>query len=188
MEFCSIFTDEEKANLWAVCYPEHEKDGVEMDIFSMLFDLWNDTEYLKVFFNDNSDLKNPFWNYLSPDKALDKVLDEAYFFEEELNNIENSKDANKNLKNIFKPLHENVYSINFDNEQHRKGKPDFTNPIIRLYAIELSDGTLIITGGALKLTETMEGEEFENEFKNLKRVQEYLEQEGIDSKEGLFYK
>jgi hypothetical protein len=190
MEFCSIFTNEEKANLWSVCYPEHQKDGEEMDIFSMLFDLWNNTEYLKTFFNDNKDLTNPFWNNLSPDQAIDKVLDEAYDFEKELYKIEISENADSGitLKDIFKPLHENIYSINFSNEQHRKGKPNYSDPIIRLYGIELADGTLIITGGALKLTESMEGKQYENEFRNLERVQAYLKQEGIDSKEGLFYK
>jgi hypothetical protein len=76
--------------------------------------------------------------------------------------------------------------LNWNNEQHRKGKPDFSKPMIRLYAIELSDGTNVITGGAIKLTEKMIGDEFDIEMKNLNRVQVYLEREGINSKEGLF--
>ncbi|MDE3211771.1 MAG: hypothetical protein KGM98_00945 [Bacteroidota bacterium] len=189
MEFVSIFTAEEEANLWPVCYPEHVVEGVARDIFSLQFDLWSNTDYLRAFFMNNRDLKTPFWSYLSLDQAIDKVLDEREQFEAELFNIENKVPGYKgrDLKTIFKPLHKNIYSIHFENEFHRKAKPNFFDPIIRIYAVELSDGTMIITGGVLKLTEKMVGDQFDAEFKNLKSVQEYLKREGIDSKAGLFY-
>lgn len=68
---------------------------------------------------------------------------------------------------------------------HRKARPDQPASIIRIYGIELQDGTIILTGGALKLTEKMIGEQFDVARNQLARVQRYLNSEKIDSKEGL---
>jgi hypothetical protein len=57
--------------------------------------------------------------------------------------------------------------------------------IIRLYGIELSDKTIIITGGTLKFKQKMIGKIFDTEFKNLKRVQTYLNKQGIIDRTGL---
>ena len=190
MEFQSIFTIENRANLWAVCYPEDCSAKEKIDIFSKKFKLWANTEYIQNYLKDNEKkILDPFWEGISPDEALDQIMDERLHFENELNSIENNVPGYEDitLKDIFKPLHTNIYSLNWNKEQHRKGKPNFSKPMIRLYAIELSDGTIVITGGAIKLTKKMIGDEFDIEMKNLERVQIYLEQEGINSKEGLFY-
>ena len=59
--------------------------------------------------------------------------------------------------------------------------------MIRIYAIELEDGTYVITGGAIKISEKMDRAHFEPEIKNIKRVQEFLKEQGITTKEGLTY-
>jgi hypothetical protein len=184
MKICSIFADEEDSKLWAVCYPE---DADDLDIFSKLFDQWNDTEFLLNFFLENIDsLNDPFWGGMTVDEAITQVQEEAEDFEIQLYSIETKQPGFEtiSINSIFKPLHDNIYSIHFTNEQHRKGKPNLLKPMIRLYAIELEDGTLIITGGGIKLTKTMENNLVE-EKKQLTRVQNFLRAEGISDKLGL---
>lgn len=57
--------------------------------------------------------------------------------------------------------------------------------MLRLYAIKIDDGSIVITGGAIKLTKMMEGPMFDKEIQNLKIVQQYLESEGVSFSEGL---
>jgi hypothetical protein len=180
MEFRHIFTKPEHCNLWAVQYPEDEAD-----IFKQLFDKWSDTEYLLDFMVNNQPNLN-FWK-LTVDEAVDKAYEEAEHFSDELWAIETGYPGYENisLQDIFIPLHNNVYSMVTRNERQRKGRPNKEKPMLRLYAIELEEGCMVITGGAIKLIEKMEGEVFEREFIRLKRVQEYLKEQGISTRDGL---
>jgi len=57
--------------------------------------------------------------------------------------------------------------------------------MLRIYAIELDDGTMVITGGVIKLTLKMEGVYMENALRKLSRVRDYLRSHQITSREGL---
>lgn len=92
---------------------------------------------------------------------------------------------NRRLDKIFIQLHQNIYSLNSLNDSHRKARPNISKSIIRLYGIELSDKTIIITGGTLKLKLKMIGEHFDKEMRNLKRVQAFLNSQGIIDRNGL---
>ncbi len=190
MEFQSIFRVENDANLWAVCYPEHKLEGEERDVFSTVFDLLNNDEYLQNFFIENeSDLLDPFWESISIDEAMDKVKDERDHLENELYCIEHRSPGYENatLQDVFEPLHHNSTSIRFNKDHERKGKPDFSKPMIRIYGIELEDATIIVSGIIIKLTKTMAGTMFDHERANLEKLRNYLNQEGITTKEGLYY-
>jgi hypothetical protein len=91
----------------------------------------------------------------------------------------------RSLDRIFIKLHQNIYSLNTFNDSHRKARPDFKNSIIRFYGIELNDGTIIITGGILKLKLKMIGLNFDQEINKLKRVQSFLKTQGIIDRAGL---
>lgn len=187
MKFRCIFTHNQNGKLWAVaCKSSNSKKG--SDEFVELLNRLNDTEYLFQFFtSNNADLDDPFWNGLSVDEAIDKVLDEAYAIEKELYSIVNRLPGYEycSLNDVFLPLHQNIYSLNFKNERYRKAKPDFDKPMIRIYAVELEDGTLIITGGAIKLTRDMPEEEFKEVFGNLNKVRDFLREEKIIDLDGL---
>jgi hypothetical protein len=185
MKIIPIFVPNLNCSLWSVCYPE---DGGRRDIFSILMDeKWSNVAYLMDFFvRYESYLNNTFWGGLSIDEAINKIEEERLLLDQELYDIETGESKNKrDIREVFQKLHNNIFSINFRNEAHRKAKPDVNKPMIRIYGIELEDGTIIITGGALKLTQTMEGEEFEVEMKKLKSVQEYLTINGIINRQGL---
>lgn len=78
-----------------------------------------------------------------------------------------------------------MYSLNTFNESHRKARPSFKNSIIGFYGIELNDGTIIITGGILKLKLKMIGLNFDQEINKLKWVQSFLKTQGIIDRSGL---
>jgi hypothetical protein len=187
MEFFSIF-DLTESSLWAVCYPEdNPEEGGDYDIFCKLFDQWNDTEYLDQFFEEHKDeLNDSFWQGMSREDAVKQIEWEAAQLEEKLRCIDAKLPACKGqtLNDIFIPLHQNIYSIRVDNEQHRKGRLRIKTPMLRLYALQLDDGTMVITGGGIKLTEKMEGD-LNDEKRQLTRVQNYLKEQGIADRAGL---
>jgi hypothetical protein len=186
INFSRIFAED--GDLFSACYPEDEVEGEIKDIFSKLFDQWSDTEYLRDFFiNHKEELSNPYWKGITVDEAIDKVLEEREKFETELWAIETKQPGyeGKSVKEVFRRLHVNLVSLNWKGETHRKARPNLPDSIIRVYGIELPDGAIIVTGGAIKLTATMEGEQFIIVRSQLERVQRYLLNEKVISKEGL---
>jgi hypothetical protein len=188
MNFYPIFEDESSCKLWSVCYPEHQVNGENKDIFSILFDdRWSDTSYVRGFLKKNqSSFNTPFWQGMSMSEALDRIQIERTAFDKKLCAIETKSPGYEtmSLDSVFKKLHDNIYSISFNNEAHMKAKLNTQFPFLRIYAIVLADGTYIVTGGGIKLTEKMEGE-LGSEKDNLKRVQQYLKNYGITDRDGL---
>jgi DNA-directed RNA polymerase delta subunit len=184
MKFISIFTNKLESNLWAVKY-----QGMRKNVYSMLMeDIWNNVVYLTDFIEENIEhLEHPFWEGLTIDQAIEQISEEKFSLDYELYAIETQKAGYESytMQDIFKKLHRNIYSINTDKESHRKGKADNKKPILRLYGIELEDGTIIITGGTIKLRKEMIGDNFDEEMNNLERVQEYLETACIINRQGL---
>jgi hypothetical protein len=188
MKFKRIFGVRAKGYLQAVIYPEDHP----MDIFRKLFNLWNNTQYLLEFFEQQQDkLNTQYCKYLSVDEAIDYVIDEALEFEAELRALEtgpeNDKIENENIRelsDIFIQLHKGVYALRPEKRDQRKAKVDRRFTFLRLYAIEV-DGCYVVTGGAIKLQEKMEGSLFDMEKKRLLTVQQYLKSENIIGKDGF---
>jgi hypothetical protein len=175
-------------NLWAACYPEDYENGRPRDIFSKLFEQWHDDAYLSNFFKQNdADLASPYWNGISIDEATDQVQDEALDFEKELRSIEFKMPGYESytLQDIFHQLHKHEFSLKPQFSRFRKGKPNFPDAMLRLYAIELEDNCLVVSGGAIKLTERMNRPHLERENKRLILIQDFLNSRKIYSREGL---
>ena len=189
MNFIPIFTKSSSCDLWSVCYPEDEIDGLQRDIYSILMDdKWSDDKYLFEFIKQNEEcLNDNYWTGVEMFEIINNIKIEIASFDEELYLADQNKQMNnsRSLDKIFLKLHQNIYSLNTFNETYRKARPNLSRSIIRLYGIELSDKTIIITGGTLKLKQKMIGENFDIELKNLKRVQTYLNKQGIIDRAGL---
>ena len=188
MEFRRIFSKSEQCPLWACCFPEDCVEGHENDVLNKLLDQWSDTQYLEKYFNENIDLlSDPFWRGMDIDDAIDKVLDEVEDFETELRGVVNQSPGYEGLtiNDIFIKLHDSITSLQTKNEDHRKGKPNVNDPFLRLFGIELNDGTIIITGGGIKLKKTLDESRLSEQHRYLERVQTYLKQEGISDLTGL---
>ena len=189
MKFMPIFTEPEYCDLWSTCYPEHEINEEIKDIYSILMDdKWADDKYLLEFIKQNEEcLNDNYWAGEDMFEIINNIKIEMASFDEELYLADQNKQMNnsRSLDKIFLKLHQNIYSLNTFNETYRKARPNLSRSIIRLYGIELSDKTIIITGGTLKLKQKMIGENFDIELKNLKRVQTYLNKQGIIDRAGL---
>ena len=189
MKFMPIFTEPEYCDLWSTCYPVHEINEEIKDIYSILMDdKWSDDKYLLEFIKQNEEcLNDNYWTGVDMFEIINNIKIEIASFDEELYLADQNKQMNnsRSLDKIFLKLHQNIYSLNTFNETYRKARPNLSRSIIRLYGIELSDKTIIITGGTLKLKQKMIGENFDTEFKNLKRVQTYLNKQGIIDRTGL---
>ena len=189
MKFMPIFTEPEYCDLWSTCYPEYEINEEIKDIYSMLMDdKWSDDKYLLEFIKHNEEcLNDNYWAGVDMFEIINNIKIEMASFDEELYLADQNKQMNnsRSLDKIFLKLNQNIYSLNTFNETYRKARPNLSRSIIRLYGIELSDKTIIITGGTLKLKQKMIGENFDIELKNLKRVQTYLNKEGIIDRTGL---
>ena len=189
MKFIPIFTEPENCELWSTCYPEDQINEEIKDIYSILMDdKLADDQYLFEFIKQNEEcLNDNYWAGVGMFEIINNIKIEMASFDEELYLADQNKQMNnsRSLDKIFLKLHQNIYSLNTFNETYRKARPNLSRSIIRLYGIELSDKTIIITGGTLKLKQKMIGENFDTEFKNLKRVQTYLNKQGIIDRTGL---
>ena len=189
MKFIPIFTEPENCELWSTCYPEDQINEEIKDIYSILMDdKWADDKYLLEFIKQNEECLNEnYWTGVDMFEIINNIKIEMASFDEELYLADQNKQMNnsRSLDKIFLKLHQNIYSLNTFNETYRKARPNLSRSIIRLYGIELLDKTIIITGGTLKLKQKMIGENFDTEFKNLKRVQTYLNKQGIIDRTGL---
>lgn len=189
MKILPIFdlqSDNSHKFLWTVWLPEDEN----LSVFAKLFDQWSDTSYLLSFFIENQhDLSdNPFWKGISIDHAIDKVIDEVLDFQQELLEIEKEPITNKekSINHIFVNLHSDEFIIRRNKDQSfKKGKPNYAKPMLRLYGILLDDNTIVITGGAIKLTEKMDRSHLQNELRSLERIKAFLKNENIHDRDGL---
>ncbi|MBE9468625.1 MAG: hypothetical protein IMY72_09965 [Bacteroidetes bacterium] len=181
-----------KDSLYAVKYEgeidefennEFVEDEEPQDEFNRLFNNWQDPEYLDEFFNKNKkDLQGKFFKNISIEDAIEKTIDEAYDFQQKiLSTAENGKkEFLQNLQSLFKPLNkreEIIYPIlNFQKSKAYGSKKSW----LQIYAIRIDKNIFFITGGAIKLTKTMnERKHTLKELKKLDKVKQFLISENI---------
>ncbi|MGN1236352.1 MAG: hypothetical protein ACI4TS_02790 [Bacteroidaceae bacterium] len=164
--------------LWAVRYDE-ESDNV----LKTLFDQWSDPEWLVEFFTANmSDLKS-YFKITDINQAIYDTIDDNIKMQCLILDISPDADLDK----LFRPLENSRTSETvLSREKTRiKNRPQHTS-WLRIYAIKLEPGCYIITGGAIKLTRTMQEREHTLvELKKLETVRNYLLQGGAIDTDGL---
>ncbi|MBQ2075423.1 MAG: hypothetical protein II462_05645 [Muribaculaceae bacterium] len=139
---------EGKDHLWAVRDMAKPKNEL-----ALLFDTWNDMEYLMQFFIDNfSDLKDRFHIERISD-AIEDTLDDA----EQLERLILDIPFTDNLDELFEPLGTMDMSVReLAREKARNWDRSGHASWLRIYAIRLEENVFVITGGAIKLTRTMQ--------------------------------
>ena len=89
-------------------------------------------------------------------------------------------DPDANLDELFRPLENTRLSEVLLGREKAKGQYHTHASWLRLYAIRLESGRYIITGGAIKLTATMQEREHTlEELHKLNKVRDYLLSQGI---------
>lgn len=140
--------------LYAIQFNEHEENELDRN-----FNLWNDTEYLTYFFQENrGDLRQYnlyHQKYYTVDEAVKKTVEDAANLENLL--LDTAERGNEDdlevLQTLFRQLDDmetKLYPL-----QKSKGKLNYSS-WLRLYAIRIDKHLYVLTGGAIKLTKKME--------------------------------
>ena len=174
MKLVSIFGK----NLFASKYTGNAKNE-----FRRLFDLWTDPEELDEFFEKNKkDITNGFYGTIPIEDAIFKTIKDAVEFEEKFKNLEKKRadEQLETLSTLFEPLHEpNEKLIALEQS---KSKSSW----LRLYGLKVDNDVFIITGGAIKLTRSMQYRKHTNkELKKIRSVRDYLIGKNIIKKEDI---
>ena len=157
----------EDGRLWAVRY-----EGAEDNALATIFDQWNDIQWLREFFKSNFDDLVSYFKITDVNNAIYDTLEDSDRLECLILDI--SPDAD--LDQLFRPLE----NSRFDEHLLSKEKARIQNrphhaSWLRIYAIKLETGKNIITGGAIKLTATMQEREHTlRELLNMEKVRQFL--------------
>lgn len=167
--------------IFANCLYAIRYEAEEADEFERLFDLWQDIEYLEDFFEKNKlDLQSGFYGPISIEEAVKATRNEAKWLEEELKKLSQQTlaEQNRGLETLFKPLDNNQYRIIELSKSKVKGNRN--KSWLRIYAIRIDINLYIVTGGAIKLTGTMEEREHtQKELRKINRCSNYFFQQGL---------
>lgn len=160
MKIVPIFAE----NLFAIQY-----EGEEMNEYQRLMNLWRDMEYLHNFLTKNeSDLPGNCTKM----QVANRIMDDQLQMYKTI--IEILRGGDRKLEEFFRPLHNNEYQAQILSLQ--KGRESY----LRMYAIKVDNDTFVITGGAIKLTRTMQEREHTNdELLKLDKVKRYLDSNGV---------
>lgn len=174
--------DAPKPVLYAVQYTGEEIHELYRNI-----DLWIDPEYLREFFKENEEDLKAYCGFhgvtYSINDAVSKTIQDAENLEEVLiDKAENGiKDEDEFLETLFKPLH------NRENEYYplQKSKATLESETwLRLYAIRIDKHLYVVTGGAIKLTGSMnERKHTDLELTKMDQVTSYLRNAGLINEE-----
>lgn len=168
----------ENGKLWAVCF-----DGETENELSKVFAKWNDVDWLSAFFEQNIADLSSYFKITDITQAVMDTIDDSHKLECVL--LDLSPDAD--LSMLFRPLNNNEASDVLLQKEKARLKYRFKHPSwLRLYAIKLTTGIYIITGGAIKLTATMQEREHTRiELAKLEKVRRYLIDADITDEEGF---
>lgn len=170
MEFVRIINGCD--NLWAVKNPEKDEDEL-----TALFTKWNDLNYLFDFFKDNiNDLKK-YFNVSKISQAVKDTVDDAHELEELIIDLP----YDTQLDELFKPLGENDnYKFSLARSKARNWNSEKHPSWLRIYAIRVECNTYIVTGGAIKLSPTMQDRKHTQvELDKLNKCKDYLKNNGV---------
>lgn len=158
-------------HLWAV-----KDDEKETDELSLLFRQWSNFDYLLDFFFANLDDLQGFFHIEMSDAIRDTMEDA-----EELERLILDFPYTEQLDGLFRPL-----SLS-DNRAHEMTREKARNwerkrhsSWLRIYAIRIEPNVYIVTGGAIKLTATMqERMHTQQELDKLNVCRDFLIQNGV---------
>lgn len=164
----------ENGKLWAARF-----DGETENELSKVFAKWNDLEWLRIFFAENLADLSSYFKITDITQAVMDTIDDSQELECVL--LDLSPDAD--LSMLFRPLNNNETSDRMLQKEKARLKH---SSWLRLYAIKLVPGIYIITGGAIKLTATMQERDHTRiELMKLEKVRRYLLDANIADDEGF---
>lgn len=164
----------EDGRLWAVRF-----EGNQDNEFIRTIEQWDDVQWLRAFFIQNSSDLFAYFKISDINTAINDTIEDS----DRLQCIILEISPEADLSRIFRPLDNNqTTDLTLQKEKARLKRTFGHASWLRLYAIKLVSGVYIITGGAIKLTATMqEREHTRRELIKLEKVRNFLlEQNVID--------
>lgn len=175
MTFDDITND---GRLWAVRY-----DGAEDNALAVAFDKWNDVSWLRSFFKENICDLADYFKITDVNQAIYDTIEDAERLQCLIMDI--SPDAD--LDRLFRHLEPSrIEEMLLGKEKARIDSRKRHSSWLRLYAIKLAQGVYIITGGAIKLTATMQDRQHTlDELARMEKVRNFLLDENIVDNDGF---
>lgn len=169
MTFDKITDD---GRLWAVRY-----DGDTDNALYTLFDKWSDVMWLRGFFRDNWNDLTAYFKVTDINQAIEDTIEDS----DQLQCLMLDLQPDSNLESLFHPLENfRTSEMVLGKEKARLKRMVRHSSWLRIYAIKLSQGVYVITGGAIKLTLTMEERDHTKaELTKLEKVRRFLLNEDI---------
>ncbi len=159
-------------------------------LFACHYDGETDNEY-----DRNIELWTNSYELLKFAKTHVKGVDYSKYIEERLEDAEQIIDLveelsiNETLKleQFFEPLSDKEYIVKILPMQKGKAKQLYRRNDLRFYAIKIDENCFVITGGAIKVSQTMQENELtQKELDKLKLCRKYLEENGVFDKDSFF--
>ena len=162
----------ENGKLWAVRY-----EGKNDNALYTLFDQCNDVMWLRSFFKKNWQDLESYFKITDINQAIEDTIEDS----DRLQGIIMDISPEANLDEIFHPLENfRTSEMLLGKEKARLKRVVRHSSWLRIYAIKLSEGIYVITGGAIKLTLKMnEREHTQKELTKLEKVRSFLLSENI---------
>ena len=159
-------------HLWAVHF-----EGEELNELDKVFTQWNDAGWLIQFFRKHFDDLVSYFKITKLDEAVYDTMTDSDKLECLILDI--SPEAN--LDELFRPLENNRTSeMLLSKEKARLKNRSKHASWLRIYAIKLKPGIYVVTGGAIKLTRTMQEREHTlKELEKMEKVRQYFVENGV---------
>jgi len=158
--------------LWAVHF-----EGENLNELDRVFTQWNDAGWLLKFFRENFNDLVSYFKITKLDEAVYDTMADSDQLECLILDI--SPDAN--LDELFRPLENSrAAEMMLSKEKARlQSRPKHAS-WLRIYAIKLNPGIYVVTGGAIKLTRTMQERVHTlKELEKMEKVRQYLVANGV---------
>lgn len=175
MKFEDVLGNE---RLWAVVY-----DGEADNILSRIFSQWVDLDSLYSFFEENHADLNSYFRITDISQAVFETVTDAMAMKAVLLDV----GPDTHLDRIFRPLENFRMNEMILSREKAKGSRQFGHASwLRLYALKFEPDTYLVTGGAIKLTRTMEEREHtRRELVRMEQVRDYLLEQGAVDLDGF---
>lgn len=171
-----IITEDER--LWAARY-----EGAADNALYMLFEQWNDVSWLRDFFKENMDDLASYFKITDVNQAIYDTIEDSDRLQCLIMDISPEADLDK----IFRPLENSRFAdMLLGKEKARLKERNRHASWLRIYAIKLEPGIYVITGGAIKLTRTMQEREHTLlELEKMEQVRRFLLEQNIIDKDAF---
>ena len=168
----------ENERLWAVRY-----DDCLDNVLDSILGQWNDVVWLRSFFKENIDDLASYFKITDVNQAIYDTIEDSERLQCLIMDISPDADLDK----IFRPLENSRTSeMLLGKEKARLRNTPRHASWLRIYAIKLEPGVYVITGGAIKLTRTMQEREHTLvELARMEKVRRFLLDNDIADKDSF---